>query len=398
MSELQLEYNRAALATLEMVLTSVFATAQQMSNGLLDHLRHSREGIADLLNPVDPDLESVDGIAQLFGFKFDRQLYHAYLKITGEDQFLEALFKPEADLDHLGLVSGLQTAEVILLDTIKDIEGGKDLDELYTDFSSGSTFVVGNMLDLDYGWTAVRNELHSHGKENLAEEFKDNDFNKTIEREEFIRLFLSGNEQHNWMYIADRLGLTTDQITKVYQERNAVLNGTFVKTYYSTDRDQRFHYAVLLAVRDYIRSIELGGSPSSSSTDIEVDPEYPNLSLMTDYHKNLEAAYKLMKDEFIVCDFSAFEGIFIPGKFRGKVLISDGTNVAEIKLLLIKISGKLRSFQKGAWVRAGNLFDRLDRGQRVNLTSNSFNSAKHNLVPNDREQQIDKIVSVLLSE
>ncbi len=379
-------YYSSSIAVFEILQRSTYAMMPKMLDEQKEHLINMKEGFEDLVNLTDPDIESVSGIAAILNIKFNQNLFLHYIQHNSENKFQELLSEDNVNIDLLGLVSGIQASVISVSNTLSKLDKGIKLDEFYTDFKPGSSFVFGNINDLNYSVVTIYNDLVESHKETLSN-IEDIKFYEDVEYKEFNRLFIPGQKSSGWEYLADRLGFKEVEIETIYLNRMPVINGTYVFTFFDTERDRRLDYATLIAVRKYLEFLtDTEGSGKINIVD-DRDRNYPNFALRPEYHKNIESAYALLENEFIISDLDTFKGVFVPGAYKGKVRISSHATVAEIKLLLTYIEDYINGYSN-RWIRSSLLFE---KGDGTSFTKNSFNTAKHKQVPSNRQKQIENI-------
>lgn len=345
------------------------------------------EGSSWLINEEDPDIESAQGIVELLEGTWDEISFKEYIKVPLQSRYEYLTNVKGINVYMFGFVMGIKAAIKSTEELIKLLECGKSLADIYIGFDTPGEFLKMNSDDLDYSRNAIFNDLVIQFTSEATNGFSNIDQLRKTEKLEFEMLFMPYGKTHDWTYLADRMGIEIREVEELYEYRKHIDNGLYVGTYYSFDRDQRLTYAFLFAIRDYL---EFLGSEKSLDVNVStsrLNKSFPNLALRKEFHKNLESAYELLKNEFIISDFETFCGIFIPGTFIGKVKISAHATVAELKLFLIKIEDYINGYSK-KWKHANSLFEFAD-GKA--LTVNSFNTAKINSVFHAREKQISLI-------
>jgi hypothetical protein len=216
-----------------------------------------------------------------------------------------------------------------------------------------------------------------------------------IEKEEFELLFES-NKIFNSNYLENRLFMTFDEISLLRELLIQFIDGQYSKRMSIINADRVQGYGKLLAIKEYIeflsgnKTVEITNPKALSSKN--VNPDYPNLKLREEFHKNIEPAYNMLRGDFIASNYETFCGILINEEFIEKVRLSSSTSVAEMKFLLKKIKNCLNA--KSINNTANTLFI---RSNNVELTEYSFPSAKVANIDSTREEQLEKIADVIKS-
>lgn len=282
----QLTYNVAAMATIELLLSSFMntlpvdengnrsqfieslrakyeqdgneeagmAAAQLLGHGddKIAHVVSFSEGIQEFVNQENPYIDGGMELAKTLGLKWDEPLYKALLGSYSEDDFMENLKSNASSPQLMGLVSGLFGVIDILQDLKTQLENGGDVPSIYWSIGKTPEFFMTNFRDLS--------ELQNRVLKDLKDEYLTitysplTDIPLLIESEivEFDRLFQSANSNRDWSYLAKRMKMSEPEIELIYEDRNALKMGYQVTTFYSFDREQRLNYAILSAIQEYL--------------------------------------------------------------------------------------------------------------------------------------------------
>jgi len=131
-------------------------------------------------------------------------------------------------------------------------------------------------------------------------------------------------------------------------------SGDLIKVVASFNHRKQVLFARLMAIEDYLEYLKIGLAESSvDDSNIglkhemqdkpEFDPCQKNLALMSKYHGRLKELHELLKDDFFICSYEIFEGIFKPDCFRGPIRLAAHTTLLELHEFVSRIKGSLNS-------------------------------------------------------
>lgn len=362
------------------------------------NLRTEALAIRDLLHGAI-SLEAFDTLypkrlCKMFEFQWDEALYTQYVQDYLSVDFKERIFDEEVSVDLMGIVEGVHLAIGIIDELIQLLDDQKAVPNIYWQQDGTMIFVPANEKATKWVYNKVFDELVSSSRKIIEAQVLDRETFIKSEINMFQAMFDPIHAKPDFKYLAKRLDLPKYDVKQIYKKRSEVLAGETVRAPYTYDQELRADYGVLVGIQEYIKYLENDATRTSSQIGEEVNPNTENLYLRSDYHKNLEAIYDLLKGEFILCDLETFKGVFIAGEFNGKVRLSNPTTVAELKLFLTKCQKALDGWSK-IWKYAANCFERTNGRP---LTRKSFNNADVKTVTMEREEKIQQIANTLLSK
>lgn len=253
----QLKYQYAGVITFDLLFGNILKAMPEKEERL-GFIQNLIEGFLVWIDFDDPDMESAEATAKALEIDWDDGMFLCYIDNYGSPDFTDLINDEEVNIGLMGMVSGIHTVIDSLKELHKILVDGKDLDALYTieKFKGeGLSFLNTNVEDLKHKKSLVYTDLVNSYHEKLLSSFTDKELIVETDIKEFSRLFTSGQSNSEWDYLSERLMMPVEEINEIYENRNAVINGTYVFTFYSLDTDKRLIYAILLAIRDYINYI-----------------------------------------------------------------------------------------------------------------------------------------------